>query len=91
MDKDNTIDIYEAFAVFYTFCNGMFEPKMKELFLLFDFDSSGSIDFAELFLTLQSTIYGFCKLLGLPIPPLSSIRALALKALQIIDADENDS
>ncbi len=90
MDKSGLIDIYEAFAVIYTFCDGMFEPKIRELYSLFDFDGSGEIDFAELFLALQSTIYGFCKLLGMPIPTIASIRALAVKAIQVIDSNEND-
>ena len=91
MDKEGNIDVYEDFAILFTFCDGMFEQKIKELYALFDFDGSGEIDFAELFLALQSTIHGFCKLLGFPIPPLSNIRALAIKAIKLIDADENDA
>ena len=90
MGPDGMIDVYEVLAVFYTFCDGMFEPKIKELYKLFDFDGSGEIDFAELFLALQSTIYGFCKLLGFNLPTSASVRALAVKAIKIIDADEND-
>jgi len=88
--KDEMVDVYETFAVMFTFCDGMFEHKMKELYRLFDFDGSGEIDFAELFLALQSTIYGFCKLLGLPIPSVTNVRSLAVKAIKMIDADEND-
>ena len=90
MEADGTIDVYEVLATLYTFCDGMFEAKIKELYHLFDFDASGQIDFAELFLGLQTTIYGFCKLLGYPIPPLPSIRTLAVKAIKVLDADEND-
>ena len=90
MGTDGNIDIYEAFGVFYTFCEGMFEAKIKELYRLFDFDDSGEIDFAELFLALQSTIYGFCKILGFPIPSAACVRTLAVKAIKVLDVDEND-
>lgn len=84
------IDVYEVFSVLISFCDGMFEPKVRELYRLFDFDNSGEIDFAELFLALQSAIYGFCKLLGFAIPSVTKIRALTVKAVKIIDSDEND-
>ena len=90
MRADGDIDMYEALAVMYTFCDGMFEPKIRELYRLFDFDGSGEIDFAELFLGLQSTICGFCKLLGFPVPSTAGIRSLAVKATKVIDKDEND-
>lgn len=91
LGTDGTIYVYEAFSVYYVFCEGMFEQKIKELFTLFDFDSSGQIDFAELFLALQSTIFGICKFLGFPIPSFASVRVLAQEGFKIIDSDNNDS
>ena len=90
IDKDHLIDVFEVFAVLFTFCDGLYDLKLRELFILFDFDGSGEIDFSEMFLALQSTLLGFCKLLGLPPPSSTDIKALAAKAMKVIDADEND-
>lgn len=68
----------------------MFLQKIKELYKLFDFEGSGSIDFEDLFLALQSTIFGFSKFLGFPIPSHSSVRALAADAFKLIDTEHDD-
>ena len=68
----------------------MYEPKLKELFILFDFDGSGNIDYTEMFLAMQSTVLGFCKLLGLPLPSSDMVKALSDRAVVILDSDEND-
>ena len=61
-----------------------------EIFHLFDFDDSGDIDFSELVLTIQSTTRGITKLFQLPIPTQKDIKILSLRALSIIDVDENE-
>lgn len=91
MDKEQSIDIFELFAVLFTFSDGLFEKKLKELFLLFDFDGSGDIDFSEIYLALQSTLQGFCKLLGFPPPVALSIKTLASKAMIATEGTDNET
>lgn len=90
-DKEGTVNVFEVFAVLFTFCDGGFDDKLKEVFILFDFDGSGEIDFPEMYLALQSTLMGFCKLLGFPLPSAEQVNTLAKRAMKVIDADENDT
>ena len=83
-DKSGFIDVFEVFDILYTFCEGSFDEKIKEIFILFDFDGSGAIDYSELYLLFQSGILGFCKLLRLPLPNAAQIKMVTDETMEEI-------
>lgn len=90
-DEKGIVNVYEAFAVFYAFSEGLFEEKIENLFFLFDFDCSGSIEFSEMFLAIQSIIFGMCRFLGLQMPAFTAVRGFAEKGFKSIDADQSET
>ncbi len=88
MGTAETVDVFEVFVVLFTFSEGIYDQKLKELFILFDFDGSGDIDFSELQLALQSVLIGFGKLLGLPAPSAAEVKTLAELAMESVTLNE---
>lgn len=50
------------------FANGDYTDKIEATFAVFDLDNSKEIDRKELSMFIRSTIFGLCKLCGIPKP-----------------------
>ena len=86
-NSDGFVDITELYAILFTFCKAKYDDKIRAVFLLFDYDGSGQIEFPELCSTLQSFIIGLCKITNSPLPKETDIQHLAVKAFTFLDPD----
>ena len=67
--KDKYISIFELIAGLVITAFSTYTNKMRLLYVLFDFDNSGSITIMEMMFIYEAVIQVICKLTGQP-PPL---------------------
>ena len=88
MKEGHNINIFEVFIALVIFCKNMdYDDRIHLVFNVFDLDGGGSLDRKETAKLLSATVFGLCKLAGLPSPTKLKVSEYISEMFKHIDAD----
>ena len=87
-DNSNCANFYEAFIVMVLFCRTAdYEERMRLVFDSFDIDSGGCLDRKELSQFINASIFGLCKICGIPEPSKLNVSKFISAQFVLVDSD----
>ena len=86
--EGHNISVFETFIALVIFCKkAEYDDRIQLIFNLFDTDMGGNLDRKETAKLLQASIYGLCKLAGLPAPSKLRVTDYISEMFKYIDED----
>lgn len=87
-DASQQVNFYEAFIVMVLFCRkAEYEERLRLVFESFDIDSGGNLDRRELGQFINASIFGLCKVIGLPEPSKLTVSEFTSDQFSLVDKD----
>ena len=69
LKEGHKINVLEAFIALVFYCyDAEYDDRIRLIFNVFDIDGGGTLDRKEASKLISCSIYGLCKLAGLPVP-----------------------
>lgn len=88
MREGHNISVLETFIALVLFCKKAdYDDRIQLVFNVFDADHGGTLDRKETSKMLQSSIFGLCKLAGLPSPSKIGVTEYISDMFKFIDED----
>ena len=86
--EGHSISVLETFIALVLFCKkAEYDDRIQLVFNLFDEDNGGTLDRLETAKMLQASIYGLCKMAGLPSPAKLRVTGYISDIFKFIDED----
>ena len=88
LKEGHKINVLESFIALVIFCfEAEYDDRIRLIFNVFDTDGGGTLDRKEASKLISCTVYGMCKLAGLPMPNKQVISDYIQELFKYIDSD----